>query len=227
MNPVVNTIAYALISVTVIIAMIIETNRRVKCVQPDKSENGVDAVRYRYSGTVVVCVLVLATISAFCGYVISNNAISVIADIELGICYMAALAATVIDLKTNTIPNFIPVVLVLLRLAILVYEFVCSESAMSYLVSSLVGCFLCAVLLIIGNKISKGGIGGGDIKLLSCIGFMCGVYVVFSALLISLIACIIVSAILLALKKRTSKDRLPFAPFIYLGFTLVCLFTLY
>lgn len=205
----------------------IETNKKLKSIRPNENDDSIKVAPYKIKGMTVSFACVLVALSAISGYVVSQNAISILANIELGVCYMAVLAAAIIDLKTRTIPNFIPFTLICVRLLIFIYEIIFVDAALSYLVSSLIGCFLCALLLIIANKISKGGIGGGDIKLLSCIGLMCGIYVVFSTLLLSLIACIIVSVVFLILKKKTTTEHLAFGPFIYIGLTAMCLFTLY
>lgn len=228
MIPVITTIAYAIFSIAVVLLMRIETNKRLDSIQPCENEDKtINATPYKMNGKTSLVVCILVCVSALAGYIISKNTVSVLATVQIGVCYMAALAAAIIDIKTRIIPNFIPISLLCVRALIFIYEIIFTDSALSYLVSSLIGCFLCALLLIIANKISKGGIGGGDIKLLACIGLMCGVYVVFSTLLLSLLACIVVSVILLLLKKKTSKDNLPFGPFIYLGLTIMCLFTLY
>ena len=82
------------------------------------------------------------------------------------------------------------------------------------------------LILGIANKLSKGGIGLGDVKLLSCIGFMCDIYIVIKTLTLALLACICILGVLLILKKQTVKDHLPFAPFIHIGFIGMCLSTL-
>ena len=226
MNSVITTVLYSILAAFVAVGMRFETNRRLQSIQSDDIE--ITSGRpYLLSGKLYVYLLIIVGISALCGFTVSNNAISIIAIIEIGVCYLAALAAAVIDLKTRTIPNYIPLTIIGIRMIIFIYEILYVDSAVSYLVSSLIGCFLCLVVLIIANKIVKSGIGGGDIKLLAAIGFMCGLYVVFSTLFIALICCIVVSIIAIMLKKYTSKDHLPFGPFIYLGFTVMCLLTLY
>lgn len=225
MIPVISTVALAVLSVIVAVAMKYETNRRLKSIQPHNIEN--TSIPYGSGGRMFLYVCIFIGVSAICGYVISIHTISLIGMIEIAVCYLAALAAAIIDLKTKTIPNYIPAILIAVRLIILIYEIIYVESAMSYFISSLIGCFLCALLLVIANRISKGGIGGGDIKLLSSIGFMCGVYVVFSTLFLALVSCIVFTLIRLLLKKNTLKDQLPFGPFIYIGFTTMCLLSLY
>lgn len=228
MSPVLTTIVYAVFSIAVVLLMRSETNKRLNSIQPhENADETINATPYKLDGKAVLVYCILVCVSALAGYIISKNTVSILATVQIGVCYMAALAAAIIDFKTKTIPNYIPISLLCVRALIFIYEIIFTDTALGYLVSSLIGCFLCALLLILANKISKGGIGGGDIKLLACIGLMCGIYVVFSTLLLSLLACIVVSVILLLLKKKTSKDNLPFGPFIYLGFTIMCLFTLY
>ena len=228
MIPIITTVIYAILSVAVILVMRIVTNKRLISIQPcENNEETISASPYKMNGVSICVICILVFVSALCGYMISKNTVSILANIQIGACYMATLAAAIIDLKTRTIPNFIPIFLVCARALIFIYEIIFTNAAISYLISSLLGCFLCGLLLIIANKISKGGIGGGDIKLLSCIGLMCGIYVVFSTLLLSLLACIIISVVLLLLKRKNPKDHLPFGPFIYLGLTIMCLFTLY
>ncbi len=225
---VITTIIYTLVSIAVITVMKIETNKRLSSIQLcEDDEKNIDGTLYKLNRKSIFGFGILVCFSALCGYTISKNTISILANIQIGVCYMAALAAAIIDIKTKVIPNFIPVSLVCIRVLIFIYEIMFTDSALNYLVSSLIGCFLCTLLLIIANKISKGGIGGGDIKLLACIGLMSGVYVVFSTLLFSLLACIVVSVFLLFFRKKTMNDHLPFGPFIYLGITIMCLFTLY
>lgn len=228
MITVITTIAYAILSVAVVMLMRVETNKRLLSIQSSENEDeAINETPYKLSKLTFLTCFIIACVSGLCGFVIDKSTVSVLANIQLGICYMAALAAAVIDIKTRIIPNYISLALIAARVIIFIYEIICVENAISYLISSLIGCFFCALLLIIANRISKGGIGGGDIKLLSCIGLMSGIYVVFSTLLLSLLACIVISGVLMLLNKRTSKDHLPFGPFIYLGLTIMCLFTLY
>lgn len=185
------------------------------------------AVPYWFCPIHVVLWIGAIVISALCGYVLAEHTVSALAVLELGICYMAILGAAVIDWKLRVIPNYFLGVLILLRGGIFIYEFLCVESPFAYLLSSLLGCFLCALFLIIANRISKGGIGRGDIKLLSGVGLMAGIYIVFTVLLLALLCCIAVTAIPVLLKKKSIKTHLPFGPFIYMGFVLMCLLTLY
>ncbi|HBB29513.1 MAG TPA: hypothetical protein DC000_09775 [Clostridiales bacterium] len=58
------------------------------------------------------------------------------------------------------------------------------------------------------------------------IGFYVGISDLFSCMLLSLIISLIVGCILIITKKITSKDFIPFAPFLTLGTVLTLLFKL-
>lgn len=227
MIKIIAAILFFAFSSLIMFLMAAETNKRLHSIQTDSNNDLIIVQPYKIDATSLILSCFVLLLSILCGYLIAEHATSTLAIIQLGICYLATLASAIIDVKTKTIPNIIPIVVVCLRTIIFIYEIIYTTTALSYLISSLIGCFLCAVMLIIANKISKGGIGGGDIKLLSSMGLMCGIYVVFSTLLLSLIACILISVVLILLKKKNSKDHLPFGPFVYLGFVIMCLFTLY
>lgn len=62
--------------------------------------------------------------------------------------------------------------------------------------------------------ISKGAMGGGDIKLMGALGFCLGWEYIIIISVFSFILGAIVSLILLILKIKTRKDYIPFGPFI-------------
>lgn len=226
MIPIIVACLYGALAAVVFIQMVNTTNKRLDVSHLNDMED-TKIIPYTRGTALWTIFAIIVAVSIVAGYIVATKAVSIIAIIELSICYFAVLAAAIIDFKTKTIPNIIPISLVVGRILIFVYELIYANSAISYFVSSLVGAFLCMLLLIIANKISKGGIGGGDIKLIASIGFVCGVYVVISSMLLALICCIVVSSLLLALKKCSTKDNVPFGPFIYVGYLIMCLLTLY
>lgn len=161
--------------------------------------------------------------SAACGYITAEIADSGAANAALCISYMGALGAAVVDWKIHIIPNFIPLVLLCARIAILLYEWMSGNFVFENLISSLLGCMLCLGGLTIADKLSSGGIGKGDVKLLAAIGFTSGAYTVFSILLFALIFCSIAAVVLVFWKKATWKSQLPFGPFVYTGFLCMLL----
>lgn len=73
------------------------------------------------------------------------------------------------------------------------------------------------ILLFLLAVISKGGIGGGDIKLFALIGLFLGVQNTFLALFISSLLGVLVGAVIRLLRKDSKKKFIPFGPFIALG----------
>lgn len=203
------------------------TNKKINEINASVDINESKISLYITDKKYIVCIAVIILITGIVTYIVSISAISVLAMIEIGISYLAVLCSAIIDIKVKIIPNFIPAVLMIVRVLFFIYEFIFTDTALKFLISSILGCFICFLILMIADKISKGGIGMGDIKLISAIGFMCGVYLVFSTLILSLFVCVVVAILLLILKKKTSKDRLPFGPFIYIGFLIMLLLSLY
>ena len=175
-------------------------------------------------GVIFAAILLLTGAVA---YEVSVIAVSPIAWIELTLAYMAVLAAAVVDLKTKTIPNFLSVALIVGRLLVFIYEIIFTNDAMLYLTSSLVAVFAPLLFLLIAAKVSKSGIGMGDIKLICAVGFMCGINMLISMLFMSLIACIVVSGFLLLTKIKSPKDLIPFGPFMWIGCLLTLFFSFY
>lgn len=78
---------------------------------------------------------------------------------------------------------------------------------------SLIG-FLFLLLLAI---LSKGGIGGGDIKLMGVLGLVLGFQGAFYTLMIASVFGLIAAITGLLMKKFTRKTAIPFGPYLALG----------
>ncbi|MHB1419245.1 MAG: prepilin peptidase, partial [Bacillota bacterium] len=65
--------------------------------------------------------------------------------------------------------------------------------------------------------LSRGGMGGGDIKLAAVAGIFLGWQGILTGLFLAVIAAGLVGGILLLTKKKGRKDHIPFGPFIALG----------
>ena len=138
--------------------------------------------------------------------------------------YLAVLAAALIDMQLYIIPNEIPVFLIGCKLLVLVFLFFLGGNVKEEVIGSLLGCIICFIILTIAGLCSHGGIGKGDIKLLSALGFACGAYPVFVTLTGALICCSVVALVLILLKKVSWKEHFPFAPFIYLGYLIMIVY---
>lgn len=169
----------------------------------------------------------ITAVSALCGVCLFRNTVSVSAAIQIAACYFAVLCAAVIDLKLRIIPNLIPITLIGMKVLIYIYEVLVKQLPVSGIVAPIVGCLLCGLFLLLGNKLSKGGIGAGDVKLLAVMGFVLGAYAVFTTLIFALIVCSIFAATVMITGKMTIRQSVPFGPFLYVGYTAMCLLLLY
>ena len=83
--------------------------------------------------------------------------------------------------------------------------------------NSLLGAVVGFTLLLIIAIVSKGGMGGGDIKLFAVIGFVLGIKLLFVAFFLSTFLGTIGGLIGMALGKSNKKQPIPFGPYISLG----------
>ncbi|MBP3038109.1 prepilin peptidase [Bacillaceae bacterium Marseille-Q3522] len=82
---------------------------------------------------------------------------------------------------------------------------------------SLVGSLGGFILLFVIAVISKGGMGGGDIKLFALLGFVLGIKLVLVSFLLSTLFGALYGVIAIITKKVKRKQAIPFGPFIALG----------
>jgi leader peptidase (prepilin peptidase)/N-methyltransferase len=128
--------------------------------------------------------------------------------------FLSLIIITVIDLEHQIIPDVITLPGIILGLLI---NFFLGQGLINYLIGSLVGgglFFLVAVM-------SKGGMGGGDIKLISMLGAFLGWFNILLTILISSFLGAVIGLALIIIKKKKRKDPIPFGPFIALGAMIV------
>ncbi|NMB42041.1 MAG: prepilin peptidase [Firmicutes bacterium] len=125
------------------------------------------------------------------------------------------LVISVIDFRAGIIPNrFLLGLFAWLFLWQLIDPYLPLESVM-------VGFLAGGALFYVIALLSRGGMGGGDIKLMAVLGFAVGWPYVLVVFLISFILGAVAGALLLLSGRKTLKDSLAFAPFLSLGFFLV------
>jgi Flp pilus assembly protein protease CpaA len=176
--------------------------------------------KYMKSHLWMILLITLSSIGGILSYFTANNTVSLYAHLTLMITYVMVSMAGIYDFKLKSIPNFIPLSLVITRVLIFAAEFIAGEKEVSFIISSLIGGFTCMLLLYIAMKITRGGIGYGDIKLFGAIGFCTGFYSVFAVLLFSLLVCAVFSLPKIAARKQKLSGDVPFAPFIYAGYVI-------
>lgn len=151
----------------------------------------------------------------------SDKASSPVSLFELMFTNAVLLRAAQIDAVTKTIPNRLAIYLIAVRTACIAVIFLTSGEGLTELAGSVICIAVIGASLILMGKITKNGLGAGDIKLLAALGFMCGLSVAVYTLTFALAVCVVISTILVLIKKITWKDHLPFGPFIWMGFVLM------
>lgn len=134
------------------------------------------------------------------------------------------LAAMIVDQHSHRIPNLIVLAGLASGAVMLGVEFVFRrETAGSSLLAGVLGATFCVVFLYVMARVTKEGIGMGDVKLVSALGWLLGITSALVTLFIALILCAVTAVILLSLKKKGKNDFLPFAPFLFLGYVIMML----
>ena len=134
------------------------------------------------------------------------------------------MSAAIVDFYTKKIPNFISILFLLCGTLMLVIEFIfMRESFLILLVGSLLGLIGGFLVLLVMSLITKGGIGMGDVKLISTMGFLSGIAASFYTFFAATVLCLIVTLFLLIFKLKKIKDELPFGPFLFIGYFIVIL----
>lgn len=176
-----------------------------------------------------ILIIILCSIFAgICGYVASVNTSSSFYFLKITLTYSVLACVFITDLELKIIPNMCSLVLIVVRIITILLEFIwIKEYASAWLKNSIIALIMSFILLFIVSLLSKGGIGEGDIKILSCIGFLCGIRAGFFTLFFAFFTCAIASTVFLITKKKQHKDTIPLGPFIWLGFGITVLLTIY
>ena len=134
----------------------------------------------------------------------------------------------IIDWNTSTIPNCI--ILVFLGIGLIAYGLqiiIQPESFKTAIIGAVVGLLGNLILFYFMSRITKEGIGMGDVKLLASVGWMTGVQITLASVLISLLLCCFTAICLIFTKRKQASDSVPFGPYVYFGFIislLICNF---
>jgi leader peptidase (prepilin peptidase) / N-methyltransferase len=89
--------------------------------------------------------------------------------------------------------------------------------------ASLFGLMIGGAIFYLIALVSKGGMGGGDIKLIAMIGAFLGLQGGLFTIFASALLGSVVGLMLMLLGKRGRKDRVPFGPFLSFGAILFML----
>ncbi len=150
---------------------------------------------------------------------------SYLTQIKCRLIFVTAILSVcaIIDLYSKRIPNILVLCVLVCGILFLGVDAII-EKKTEYIVTGIAGFAICLILLFFLSLISKGGLGMGDVKIISAVAFITGLETAFYMVFFGMIICMGVSIYLLLFKKMSKKDTIPFGPFLYIGFLLTVLF---
>jgi leader peptidase (prepilin peptidase)/N-methyltransferase len=113
--------------------------------------------------------------------------------------------AAIIDARTRTVANYIPVLIILIRLINI-------EP-----VSAILGMILVPLPFFIMALLKENSIGGGDIKFMGACGFYLGLQAGYMASLFGLLLAIIIHLIYSMIIGKKINDSIPLVPYLGAG----------
>lgn len=144
--------------------------------------------------------------SAFC---IQNMVILVQNIFLLTLVY----ACAVFDIKSYTIPNSLIIIGVVISALFLIVR--CSQKGFFYGIRYLIGSFFVLLLMFLVAVVSKGSLGGGDVKLVTVICLFIGLS---KTLICVLLACVIgIFVFVLSYITKRYISKIPFVPGVLLS----------
>lgn len=137
---------------------------------------------------------------------------------------LVLLSATIIDWETHLIPNILVLAGIAVGAILLAVQFfVAPDGFLGSLVARVMGLICCVVIFYVMSRLTKDGIGLGDVKLIGCLGWLLGLSATLFAVLFALLLCSVVSVFLLLGKKKDKNFRIPFGPFLFFGCIILLL----
>ncbi len=137
----------------------------------------------------------------------------------------AMIVITFIDLEFQIIPDVITLPCIVLGLVAAQFYVADPFSAHSVLgfLNSLIGCLSGGVIFWLIVILSRGGMGGGDVKMMAMVGAFTGWKGVFLTTLIGSVAGSLIGIGLMVFTGAGRKTKVPFGPFLALG-SLITIF---
>ncbi len=127
-----------------------------------------------------------------------------LAALRYGVLAFALLVVFFTDLEHQIIPNAVTYPGIVAGVAL--------SAASGQLGPSLIAAAAAGMVFLLLGIVSRGGMGGGDIKLAAMIGAFLGTPAVIVALFLAVALGAAVGLVLLALRLRSRKDMIPFGP---------------
>lgn len=169
----------------------------------------------------IAIMIAVSTLAALTSSLFGSQEVAASAAELLLIIFMTLLAY--IDLVRHIVPNKLIIAMLICYLTVWGILTVFDVAAgVEMIFRALAGSLFAGLTFLLCYVVSRGQLGGGDVKL----SFVMGLYLsgsrVIGTLIYGMLFCLIFSLIQLARKKITIKDGVPLVPFLWAG-TLVTL----
>lgn len=128
------------------------------------------------------------------------------------------LVISMIDLKHYIIPNGLVITLIILASINLIMDF---RNFNNYIL----GFFAASIILLLIAIITRGKMGGGDIKLMAAAGLLLGWQDILLALMLGSLIGSVIGLSLIALRVIKREQMIPFGPFLATGIMVSALFS--
>ena len=133
--------------------------------------------------------------------------------------YIYMIVITFIDLKHMIIPDSLNIGLLILGLIYRIFRYNIYNIPIN-IINSILALIVPSGVFMLIILISKGGMGGGDMKLIGVLGFILGLKEITLTMFLSFLLGAIISIFLLLFNIKGKKDPIPFGPFICLAFMI-------
>ena len=150
--------------------------------------------------------------------VLSSQGLTLSAMNSLILISLAVVAAG-IDLQHKIIPDVLTLPWIVVGLVMGLFS-----GGIQGVFSRALGLLASGGLVFLIAIVSRGGMGGGDIKFMALVGSFLGVLGGLTSFVIACIIGAVVGVVLIALGIKSRRDEIPFGPFISLGTIIVCIF---
>lgn len=153
-------------------------------------------------------------------YLILYNKFGLTIDtVFYGIIISILIIVSIIDLYHQIIPDSLNVLILIIAIIYKISNYTL-YGINSNIIDHVLGLIISGSIFLIIAIISKGNMGGGDIKLIAVLGFILGVEKSLLSIFLSFISGAIISIFLLLFKIKSRKDAIPFGPFICVAFII-------
>lgn len=141
----------------------------------------------------------------------------------LSVVFSIMMLIIIVDLIEMKIPDNLVVCIISVTFIYHVTNFMLNGIRPNF-IFHISGALLACLIFILILIISRGGIGQGDITLISAVGLILGPYYVLVNIILSFTLGSLISIFLLLTKIKNRKDPIPFGPFIIISFFITKLY---